>query len=63
MTYYASGTDAFIGGWNAERTVTGQGSGLVVLENGNQCNGSFSDWNNCAWDCDGVDDCPAEPAL
>ncbi len=63
MTYYASGTDAVIGGWNAERTVTGQGSGLVVLENGNQCNGSFSDWNNCAWDCDGVDDCPAEPAL
>ncbi|MFT5587103.1 MAG: hypothetical protein ACI9VR_004711 [Cognaticolwellia sp.] len=63
MTYYASGTDNVIGGWTAARTATGQGSGTAVLENGAECNGSFSDWDNCAWDCDGVSDCPAEPAL
>ncbi len=63
MIYYASGTDAVIGGWTAERTVTGQGSGSATLENGDTCVGSFSDWNNCAWDCNALSDCPAEPAL
>ena len=63
MTYYASGTDKVIGGWTAARTVSGQGSGTAVLENGTECKGSFSDWDNCAWDCSALSDCPAEPAL
>ena len=63
MVYYSTGTENVIGGWTAARTVSGQGNGTAVLENGTECVGSFTDWDNCAWDCNGVSDCPAEPAL
>ena len=63
QVHSAMRTENVIGGWTAARTVSGQGNGTAVLENGTECVGSFSDWDTCEWDCNGVSDCPAEPAL